>query len=192
MDSKIDGDSLTGTPDGEGLTGTPDGDSLTGTPDDGGLKGKKEGKKARKRVIIVDDNISYLSMVRNLLKSFYEVYPAPSADKLFKILEKFIPDLVMLDVNMPEMSGFEAIAIMKESPRYKDIPVVFLTAKDDDASAMKGLELGAADYVTKPFYGPLLLRRISNILLIEQQRRELQASSAIILQLREQQEEQDL
>jgi len=143
-------------------------------------------KGTRKKVVIVDDNVSYLSMVRNLLKSFYEVYPAPSAAKLFRIAEKFIPDLILLDVNMPDISGFEAIGILKESPRYKDIPVIFLTAKDDESSAMKGLELGAVDYLTKPFYGPLLLRRISNILLIEQQKRELQSSNATILQLREQ------
>ena len=145
-------------------------------------------KTERKKIIIVDDNASYLSAVRVLLKSVYEVYPAPSASKLFKIIEKFIPDLVLLDVNMPEMSGFEAIAILKENPRYKDIPVVFLTAKDDEASAAKGLELGASDYVTKPFYGPLLLKRISNILLIEHQKRELQESYATITHLREQME----
>ena len=143
-------------------------------------------ERSRKKIIIVDDNKSYLSVVRNLLKSFYEVYPAPSAEKLFKIAEKFIPDLILLDVNMPDMDGFQAIEVLKENPRYKDIPVVFLTAKDDEESAIKGLELGAADYVNKPFYGPLLLRRISNILLIEQQKRELQSCNATILQLRDQ------
>ena len=148
-------------------------------------------KSARKKIIIVDDNVSYLSVVRILLKPFYEVYPTPSATKLFKILEKFIPDLVLLDVNMPEMSGFEAMSIMKENPRYKDIPVIFLTAKDDEASAAKGLDLGAADYVTKPFYGPLLLKRISNILLIEWQKRELQTNYLAITGLREQLENQE-
>jgi len=128
--------------------------------------------------------------VRILLKSFYDVYPAPSAAKLFKIVEKFIPDLVLLDVNMPEMSGFEAIAILKENPRYKDIPVVFLTAKDDEESAVKGLDLGAADYVTKPFTGPLLLKRISNILLIEQLKRDLQSSFVTVNYLRDQLEHQ--
>jgi len=143
-------------------------------------------KKARKKIIIVDDNASYLSVVRVLLKPFYEVYPAPSAAKLFKIIEKLIPDLVLLDVNMPEMCGFEALTVLRENPRYKDIPVVFLTAKDDEASAIKGLDLGATDYITKPFSGPLLLKRISNILLMEQLKRELQASSVTIAQLSEQ------
>ena len=147
-------------------------------------------KSARKKIIIVDDNASYLSVVRVLLKPHYEVYPAPSAHKLFGIIEKTIPDLVLLDVNMPEMSGFEAITILKENPRYKNIPVVFLTAKDDETSAVKGLDLGAADYLTKPFSGPLLLKRISNILLIEQLKRDLQESFVTIAELRDKIEHQ--
>ena len=145
-------------------------------------------KTARRKIIIVDDNASYLSVVRVLLKPFYEVYPAPSAAKLFKLVDKFIPNLVLLDVNMPEMGGFEALTLMRENPRYKDIPVVFLTAKDDEASAVKGLDLGAADYVTKPFSGPLLLKRISNILMIEQLKRELQTCYVTIDQLRDENE----
>ena len=140
----------------------------------------------RKKIVIVDDNASYLSVVRTLLKQYYDTYPVPSGTKLFSIMEKFIPDLVLLDINMPEMDGFEVIKLMKENPRYKDIPVVFITAKDDEDSAAKGLDLGAVDYVTKPFYGPLLLRRISNLLLIEQTKRELQESQIAIKDLQEQ------
>ena len=149
-------------------------------------------KSTQKKIIIVDDNVSYLTMVRNLLKSFYEVYPAPSAEKLFLIMEKFIPDLVLLDVDMPVMNGFEAIKLMKESPRYKNIPVIFLTGKDDESSASKGLDLGAADYITKPFFGSLLYRRIMNILLIEQQKRDLQTSQKALNDLREQMENQGI
>jgi len=131
----------------------------------------------RKKIIIVDDNASYLAIVRNLLKPYYDVYPAPSGVKLLELMEKFIPDIVLLDINMPEMNGYEVIKVMKENPRFKSIPVVFITAKDDEESAVKGLASGAADYVTKPFHGSLLLRRISNLLLIEQLKRELQAST---------------
>ena len=147
-------------------------------------------KIVRKKIIIVDDNASYLSVVRILLKPYYEVYPAPSAAKLFDILEKFIPDMILLDVNMPEISGFEAITVLRENPRYKDIPVVFLTSRDDEASAVKGLGLGAVDYMTKPFSGPLLLKRISNLLLTEQLKRELQSNAVTIDHLREQLENQ--
>ena len=144
---------------------------------------------SRKKIIIVDDNASYLSVVRTLLKQYYDTYPVPSGAKFFKIMEKFIPDLVLLDISMPDMDGYEVIKIMKENPRFKDIPVVFITAKDDEDSAAKGLALGAVDYVTKPFYGPLLLRRISNLLLIEQTKRELLESQVAIKDLQQQLED---
>jgi len=127
----------------------------------------------RKKIYIVDDVPANLAIGRNLLRHFYDVYPAPSAAVLFQILEKAVPDLVLLDVDMPEMNGYEAIKIMKSDPRFKEIPVIFLTAKNDEASEMTGFDLGAADYVTKPFSGPLLLRRIANILLIEEQKHDL-------------------
>ena len=146
-------------------------------------------KKEQQKLIIVDDNASHLSIVRVLLKSVYEVYPVSSAYKLFDLLEQFIPDLILLDVNMPEMNGFETIVILKENIRYKEIPVVFLTAKDDETSAMRGIDLGAIDYITKPYTGPLLIRRISNILLMEQQKRELQEKDTVIDNLQDQLEQ---
>jgi len=146
-------------------------------------------RNSRKKIIIVDDNASYLSIVRTLLKPFYDSFPVLSGKKLFEIMEKFIPDIVLLDISMPEMDGFEVIKIMKESPRFKDIPVVFITSKDDEDSAVTGLNLGAADYVTKPFYGPLLLRRISNLLLIEQLKRELLESQSLVKDLRSEADE---
>jgi len=138
----------------------------------------------QKKIIVVDDNASNLSIVRNLLKPVYEVYPAPSAHKLFEILEQQSPDLILLDINMPETNGYEAIVKLKGNPIYRDIPVIFLTARNDDASAERGVDLGAIDYITKPFSGPLLLRRISNILLIEQQKRELQECHKTIAELK--------
>jgi len=86
---------------------------------------------------------------------------------------------------MPGINGFEAIATLRENPHHKDIPVIFLTSRDDEESAVKGLDLGAADYVTKPFSGPLLLKRINNILLIEQLKKELQTSEQKIAQLQD-------
>ena len=126
-----------------------------------------------KKIIIVDDSESHLSIVRNLLKPHYEVFPAPTAIKLFTVLGNLIPDLVLLDIGMPGMNGFDTIKAMKENERYKDIPVIFLTAKDDDDSAVEGLNLGAVDYVTKPISGPVLIQRINNVLLIEHQKKEI-------------------
>jgi len=133
-----------------------------------------------KKIVMVDDNAANLAVGRNLLKPYYEVYPVPSAAKLFTLLEKFIPDLILLDVNMPEMTGYDAIKILKSDERFWEIPVVFLTAKNDEESELEGFDLGAADYITKPFSGPLLLRRIASHLQLEQQKRDLRDSQATL------------
>ena len=143
-------------------------------------------EEIRRKIVIVDDDASNLSIVRNLLKPYFEVYPAPSAIKLFTVLGNFIPDLVLLDIEMPGMSGYEALKVMKENPRFKDIPIIFLTARDDEASEIEGIDLGASDYVTKPFTGALLLQRINNLLLINQLKSELQESKDALEELRRQ------
>ena len=116
----------------------------------------------RYKIILVDDNMANLTTGRNLLKTFYEVYPAPSAAKFFEILENVTPDLVLLDIEMPEMNGYETIKKFKADSRLTNIPVIFLTAKSDENSELEGFNLGAADYISKPFSGPLLLKRIAN------------------------------
>jgi len=137
--------------------------------------------KARNKVFLVDDVRANLTMGRDLLKTFYEVYPVQSAAGLFELLESVTPDLVLLDIEMPEVNGYEALRRLKADKRYTDIPVIFLTSKSDAESEMEGFDLGAADYVTKPFSGPLLLKRISHQLLIVQQRNELLANQAELL-----------
>ena len=130
----------------------------------------------RSKIILVDDIQSNLDQGRNILKQFYDVYPAPSAERLFVMLEKITPDLILLDIEMPGMDGYEAIKILKADERYNLIPVIFLTSKTDDNSEYKGLDLGAADYVSKPFSGPLLFKRIESQLLIVRQTKELKAA----------------
>ena len=132
----------------------------------------------RSRIILVDDNLTNLAQGRGILKTFYEVFPAPSAVKLFEILENVIPDLILLDIEMPETNGYETIKKLKADGRFADIPVIFLTAKNDENSEREGFDLGAADYVSKPFSSPLLLKRIENQILIARKTKELQASQA--------------
>ena len=132
----------------------------------------------RSKIILVDDNMANLTMGRNMLKTFYEVYPAPSVAKLFEILENVTPDMILLDIEMPEMNGYEAIENLKNNERFADIPVIFLTSKSDEGSELQGFDLGAVDYISKPFSGPLLLKRIENQLLIVRQRKDLLASQA--------------
>ena len=130
-------------------------------------------ESSRGKIFLVDDNMANLTVGKNLLKTMYEVYPAPSAAKLFELLEKVLPDLILLDIEMPEMNGYEAVKKIKADPRFTDIPVIFLTAKSDEISELEGFNLGAVDYISKPFSGPLLLKRIANHLLIVRQRKSL-------------------
>jgi len=121
--------------------------------------------QTRHKIVLVDDNIATLNQGKSLLQAFYKVYTAASAATLFENLEHGIPDLILLDVEMPEMDGFQVIEKLKADDRYKDIPVIFLTSKSDEESERKGFSLGAVDYITKPFSGPLLQKRISNQIL---------------------------
>ena len=134
----------------------------------------------RNKIIFVDDNMANLAMGRNLLKVYYEVYPAPSVTKLFEILDNINPDLILLDIEMPEIDGYQAIKMLKADPRFSDIPVIFLTSKSDEGSELEGFNLGAVDYVSKPFSGPLLLKRIANQFLITRQKKELLANQAAL------------
>ena len=117
-------------------------------------------EKERKRIIYVDDANFSLISVKNRLKEHYEVYTAQSADRLFLILEKIFPSLIILDINMPGQNGFDIIKKLKADERYFDIPVIFLTSNNDRESVIKCFRLGACDYLTKPFNDTQLMERI--------------------------------
>jgi len=127
----------------------------------------------QKRIMLVDDNMANLNMGKNILQDYYEVYPLPSAERLFVFLEHKLPDLILMDVKMPNMSGFDAVRILKNDIRFSDIPVIFLTSEDGEEDELEGLSIGAADYVKKPFSAPILIKRIENQLLMRQQKAEL-------------------
>ena len=123
------------------------------------------------KIVVVDDNLENLGFLRNTLKDIYEVYPCPCAAKMFDLLKHIQPDLILLDVEMPEINGYEAIKRLKSNDKYREIPVVFLTGRSDEKSEMEGLKLGAVDYIHKPFVTPLLLQRLkTHLSLMEQQK----------------------
>ena len=111
----------------------------------------------KKLVILVDDNPANLRIGKNVLSEKYTVATAPSAAKLFTLLENNRPAVILLDIDMPETDGYEAIKILKSKPETKDIPVIFLTGMTDSRDEEKGRALGAASYITKPFDPPALL-----------------------------------
>jgi len=116
--------------------------------------------KGMKTIFIVDDNPTNLAIAKNVLSNTYKTYALPSAEKMFLLLEKIKPDLILMDVSMPEMDGFQALAALKKDIKLKNIPVVFLTAKNDTGSEIRGFEMGAIDFINKPFSPPVLLKRI--------------------------------
>ncbi|MCL2844784.1 MAG: response regulator [Chitinivibrionia bacterium] len=103
----------------------------------------------RKKIFYVDDMPSNLVSLKSRLDAYYEVYPFPCFDKMFKFMQNIRPDLIILDVNMPEISGFDGIECLKKDPSFKNIPVIFLTSEDGIESSMKGHNFGAADYISK-------------------------------------------
>jgi putative two-component system response regulator len=127
----------------------------------------------RKTIFLVDDNLTNLTVGKTALAEHYNVFTLNSGEKLLKMLEKNIPDLILLDIEMPEMNGYDVIKIIKNKDKTKHIPVIFLTARDDAEGELEGLSLGAIDYITKPFSPVLLLKRIETHLLIEFQKKEL-------------------
>jgi putative two-component system response regulator len=132
----------------------------------------------RYKIMLVDDNMANLSMGKNLLRTFYEVFPVSSAKKLFELLENVMPDLILLDVEMPETDGYETIKKLKKDEKLAHIPVIFLSAKSDEHSELEGFNLGAVDYVSKPFSTPLLLKRVETHLLMARQKNQLLAHQA--------------
>jgi len=128
----------------------------------------------RKTIYLVDDDITNLTIGRNALIERYEVFTMSSGAALFKCFERAIPDLILLDVEMPRMNGYDVIKILKSKAETRDIPVIFLTAKTDGESELEGLSLGAIDYITKPFSTPLLLKRIETHLVVANYNKHLQ------------------
>ena len=110
----------------------------------------------KKLIILVDDNPANLLIGKNVLSDNYIVATAPSAAKLFGLLENNKPALILLDIDMPEMDGYAAIKILKAGMQTKDIPVIFLTGMSDAEDEEKGRSLGAVDYIIKPFDPPVL------------------------------------
>ena len=127
----------------------------------------------RKKLILVDDNPINLKLARNTLMGKYDVFTVPSAEKLFRLLEQIEPDIILLDVMMPGLSGYETIKLLKTDPKTAEIPVIFLTSKSDTSSELEGFIQGAIDYVSKPFSPQLLLKRVDVHVLVESQKKQL-------------------
>ncbi len=126
-------------------------------------------------ILVVDDNPRNLQVISTMLTANgYKVIVASSGSSALKSLEMREPDLVLLDIMMPDMNGFEVCGIIKTNEQWKDIPVVFLTAKTDLSDIIQGFKLGAVDYITKPFRIDEVLVRINTHIELRQAKLQLE------------------
>lgn len=130
-------------------------------------------------ILIVDDNTNNLKLLAGVLKeNNYDFRMAKSGQLALNILEKTTPDLILLDIQMPEMDGFETCIRIKENKENSKIPIIFLTANIDSESIAKAFESGGLDYVTKPFNSNELLARIKTHIKLKTQAEELERQNA--------------
>jgi len=120
-------------------------------------------------IFVVDDNSVNLLKAEAALLDHYEVITIASASIMFELFDDIIPDLILLDIMMPGMNGFDALKLLKANKQYAEIPVIFLTSKNDAATRALSFEMGVADFIEKPFSEQILLERIKTVLSKEPQ-----------------------
>ena len=113
-----------------------------------------------KIIFIVDDNETNLEAARLVLEEKYEVYAMTSAARMFKMIERITPDLIVLDLDMPEITGYEAQERLKNDDKTAEIPIIFLTAISKHEDVVMGMQKGVASYVIKPYHPKLLLSQV--------------------------------
>ncbi|OEU69886.1 MAG: diguanylate cyclase response regulator [Desulfovibrio sp. S3730MH75] len=127
------------------------------------------------KILVVDDERLNLNVLSDLLRQDYKVILAKNANQaLDRINAEFPPDIILLDVVMPEMDGYTLLHKIKEQEATKNIPVIFITALDSKQNEAKGLEMGAVDYIRKPFHPSIVKARVKNHLTIARQRKLLE------------------
>lgn len=145
-------------------------------------EGKKGGSGSQKKqkILVVDDSMLNIKLMLEALRDDYELYAATSGKEALSIaLSDKTPDIILLDIMMPEMNGYEVCSKLSENPVTKDIPVIFVTAALDEMSQEQGLKLGAVDYITKPFSIPVVKAKIKNHLESKQYKELLKENSFI-------------
>jgi sigma-B regulation protein RsbU (phosphoserine phosphatase) len=127
----------------------------------------------KEKILVVDDTPENLDVAKGILKEDYNLYMAVNGNLALKIAKAQKPDLILLDIMMPEIDGYEVLRRLKQDEETNSIPVIFLTAKTEIEDERKGLELGAVDYIMKPISPPILLARIRTQLRLKQINQEL-------------------
>lgn len=129
-------------------------------------------------ILLVDDSPLNLQVLGTLLEDIYSTAIAGNGTQALNFVEQRVPDLILLDIMMPDLDGFEVCERLQASPKTRDVPVIFLTAKTETEDIVKGLNMGAVDYVTKPFQKAELLARVATHLDLRRAKQQLQELNA--------------
>ena len=136
------------------------------------------------KILVVDDVPSNIDVIVGILSDTYKINAATSGEKALKIAANTpMPDLILLDIMMPEMDGMEVCRQLKNNPLTMDIPVIFLTAKTDAETAVEGFSLGAVDYITKPVNPLLLQARVRNHIKLKKSQDDLKSQVSTLLEM---------
>ena len=125
-------------------------------------------------ILVVDDDKTNLTLAQNILISRYRIAASNSGQAALKYLENHRPDLILLDINMPDMDGFEVMEHLQRQEATKSIPVIFLTADNLAETEVRGFQMGAMDFVTKPFVPAILLSRVDKTIELDRYRHNLE------------------
>jgi diguanylate cyclase (GGDEF)-like protein len=130
-------------------------------------------------ILVVDDTANTLELIATILGTEHKVLTAGDGETAMKTALQEEPDLILLDIRMPGMDGYQLCRLLKADAVTREIPVIFVTAMDEEREEAKGLELGAIDYITKPLSSPILRARVRNHIDLKRQRDQLRRLSAV-------------
>ncbi len=125
-------------------------------------------------ILVVDDDVMNLRIAEKMLEERYHIECVKSGKEALKFIGKRLPNLILLDLHMPEMDGYEVLDYLQGEPKYRDIPVIFLTADNDRETEVKGFRKGAQDFIVKPFIADIMISRVDRILDLSRLRKDLQ------------------
>jgi putative two-component system response regulator len=136
----------------------------------------------RPRILVVDDEPTNLQVLRQILQDRYHLFFATSGERALAAAAKYLPDLILLDVMMPDVSGYEVCRQIKASPSTEKIPVIFITSLSDEEDEVQGFSAGGVDYIQKPISAPILLHRVrTHLSLVRAQELEASYKQAIFM-----------
>src|SRR5215471_2644863 len=133
-------------------------------------------KEKRNSLLIVDDESANLKILSHILGSEYAIYTATNGKSALEKAKEYQPDLILLDILMPEMDGYQTLAEIKKCEEIKGIPVIFISGLSSDKDEEKGLSLDAVDYITKPFSVPIVKLRVRNQIQLVRLHRDLKSA----------------